>query len=152
MNITLQMADYYQATPAHAPAQQLYQAQPQAQSAPPPPAQPQPLPPPNSQPTAAPHPYGHTPHPAPYGYQGAPGEALPPGHVTKRPLEEGAVGPTPAKFLGVGRGRGKVKNPGHLWAWQQVGFFEDMPNPMPCCQAHRARARETCFTYLPTKK
>ena len=149
------MSDYYQSTPtpAHTPAQQLYPAQqPQPQVVPPPTAQPQALPPPNNQPAAAPLPYGHTPHPAPYGYQGALGEALPPGQVMKRPLEDGAVGPTPAKFVGVGRGRGHVKDPGHLWAWQQVGFFEDRPNPMPFCQAHRNRGCGICFTQLSSKK
>ena len=171
MIMYLQMSDYYQPTSAHNPAQQHYQApaapatvqtpahnpaqqlyQPPAPApATLPPPQPQALPPPNNQPAAAPHPYGHTPQPTPYGYQGAPGEALPSGHVTKRPLEDGVVGPTPAKFVGVGRGRGRAKDPGHLWAWQQVGFFEDRPNPMPFCQAHRNRGCDTCFTYLSKK-
>ena len=87
------------------------------------------------------YPYGYLPHPTPYGYH-APQhvEANPPPPSTKRPLEgngEECEGPTPTKFGGAARGRGRAKEPGHLWGWQRIGFYEDRPPPQgqPACQS-----------------
>ena len=114
----LQMADY--STPAHPPIQAIH-----------PPVQPAAVPFYHLQ-APAQYSYGYYQHPAPYGYHVVqPGEGQPPAPSSKRPLEEPGEGPTPTKFGGGGRGRGMAKEPGHLWGWQRIGFFEDRPSCLP---------------------
>ena len=104
------------------------------------------------------YPYGYFHHPAPYGYQvPQQGEVNPPPPTTKRPLEgngEEGEGPTPTKFGGAARGRGRAKEPGHLWGWQRIGFFEDRPSPhlQPACHSHQRPGCTACYTYVTIKK
>ena len=144
------MSDY--STPAHPPTQALY---PPVQTAGPvqyPPVQPVVAPQLHQYPQGT---YGYTQHPAPYGYHAPPqGEAYHHPPSSKRPLEETNDGPTPTKFDGAGRGRGRPKVPGHLWGWQRIGFFEDRPSLLaqPACHSHQKQGCERCYTYVPTKK
>ena len=145
----LQMGDNNGATPAHNPSQQLYPPHPTAQPALYPPA-------------PSPYPYGWPQQPHPYGYQWAqnaeaqgpapPPVATPQGPAKKRALDAPDAdddGPPPAKMAVTGRGRGK--NPGILWGWQKMGYYEDKP-PLPSCQAHRMKGCSACYRYISTKK
>ena len=104
------------------------------------------------------YPYGYFPHPNPYGYNGPQhGEAKPPPHTTKRPLEgngDDGEGPTPTKFGGAARGRGRAEEPGHLWGWQRIGFYEDRPPPQgqPACHSHQRPGCSQCYTFVTIKK
>ena len=104
------------------------------------------------------YPYGYLPHPTPYGFH-APqhGEANLPPPTTKRPLERDAEegeGPTPTKFGGAARGRGRAKELGHLWGWQRIGFFEDRPSPQaqPACHSLQRQGCSQFYTYVLIKK
>ena len=109
------MADY--SIPAHPPVEALHT--PQMTTAPNHTA-PQPTTLPPAQPyyfpqAPAQYPYGYIQHPTPYGYHVAQhGEAQP---AAKRPLEEALDGPEPVKFGGVGRGRGRAREP-----WTPLGM------------------------------
>ena len=48
--------------------------------------------------------------------------ATPHGPGRKRALDDDE-GPPPAKMCGAGRGSGK--NPGNLWGWMKMGFYDD---------------------------
>ena len=134
------MSEY--STPAHPPVQAIYQpgAVPQQQVSQAP----------------VPYYYGYYQHPALYRYQ-VPhhGEGYqPPTPTSKWPLEEHGEGPTSTKFGGAGRGRGRNKEPGHLWGWQRIGYYKDRPSPQshPSYHSHQKQACASCYTYVPTRK